>query len=85
MPCDLYYDRTDFSYGNIKESNFYEIWKGQRRQDVIARICEKGTTGCKEGCRMDAINIDLWKLKNGQVSLEDFIQVGEPPAHVNFI
>jgi MoaA/NifB/PqqE/SkfB family radical SAM enzyme len=85
MPCDIYYDQPSHSYGNIKESNFYDIWHSERRRQIMDSIFEKGTSGCKEGCRMDAINIDLWKLKKRELSLKDILQKGSPPANVNFI
>lgn len=72
MPCNLYYDNKEFSYGNLNGNSFSEIWNGKQRQEVIKKINEKGVSECRKGCRLDVINRYLDRLKN-------------PLAHDNFI
>lgn len=71
IPCTLFYDKEDFYYGNLYKNTFSEIWQGKKRQEILEKIC-KGTSNCRENCRLDAINRYLHFLKN-------------PPDHVNFI
>jgi len=72
MPCNLYYDNPRFFYGNLYKNTFSEIWQGKQRQKVLSLLNKNGTEKCRYGCRLDAGNRYLAKLKN-------------PPAHVNFI
>lgn len=71
-PCHLFYDVHSFSYGNIYEKKFSEIWKGNRRKNVLKKIIKRGISDCKKGCRLDSINNYLYRLKN-------------PKEHDNFI
>lgn len=71
IPCNLFYGKEDFYYGNLYKSTFSEIWEGERRQGILGRLC-KGTENCRENCRLDAVNRYLHLLSN-------------PPGHVNFI
>ncbi len=66
MPCHLYYNRSEFSYGNIYEKKFSEIWRGEKRKQILEKIKEKGIHDCKKGCRLDLINKYLYRLKNPQ-------------------
>jgi len=72
IPCNLYHTRTEFSYGNLYDQTFSEIWQGNKRHDVIAKIKENGIEICRKGCRLDPANRYLNELKN-------------PHPHVNFI
>jgi len=53
-----------FNLGNIYQKSFEEIWKNHFDSSDLE--------GCRVGCRMDACNEYLWKLKY-------------PDGHVNFI
>lgn len=72
-PCSMFLGQLDFTYGNIYEECFPAIWEGQRRQDVVQKLRERGVESCREICRWDEVNRYLWSLKH------------EPPEHVNFI
>ncbi|MBU4116896.1 MAG: radical SAM protein [Nanoarchaeota archaeon] len=72
LPCNLFYDKKEFIYGNLYEQSFSEIWKGKKRQEVLKKINTKGTENCRKGCRIDPDNRYLHRLKN-------------PLPHDNFI
>jgi len=72
IPCNLFYNEPEFTYGNLYEQKFSEIWKGEKRKQVLQRIRKKGTSECRKGCRLDVINRYLHRMKN-------------PHPHENFI
>ncbi|MFH1850463.1 MAG: radical SAM protein [archaeon] len=72
IPCNLFYGKEDYYYGNLHDSSFSQIWNSSKRRKVLERIDRDGTIKCRENCRLDAINRYLHSLKN-------------PPEHVNFI
>lgn len=72
-PCIAHIGVDEFSYGNINENTFEDIWEGKRRQEVIERLYKLDINNvCREACRLDNINIYLDELKH-------------PGEHVNFI
>jgi len=71
LPCNLFYENPDFTYGNLNEQGFSEIWEGEKRKQVLEKIRQKGIQDCRVGCRCDVINRYLDRLKN-------------PLAHDNF-
>lgn len=72
IPCMMFYQNPDFSYGNLNEKSFSEIWNGDKRKAVLEKLTKNAIEHCRDGCRLDAINRYLSQLKN-------------PHAHVNFI
>jgi len=74
MPCHLFYDKDELSYGNIYKNKFSEIWRSEQRKEVLRKIQEKGVDQCKKGCRLDLINSYLHKLK-----------ISDPNFHRDFI
>jgi len=72
IPCNLFYNNPKFTYGNVNENIFSDIWNSGRRKQVIECIKNKGINDCRIGCRLDVINMYLDRLKN-------------PQAHDNFI
>lgn len=72
IPCNLFHENREYTYGNINGSSFSEIWNGSQRRTVIERLKERGITNCREVCRLDPVNRYLHTLKN-------------PHPHVNFI
>lgn len=72
QPCHIYYGNSSFSFGNIYKDKFSDIWRSNQRKEVIERINKSGISGCRKGCRLDAINIYLHRLKN-------------PGLHDNFV
>jgi cyclic pyranopterin phosphate synthase len=72
IPCNLFYNKPEFSYGNLNIESFSKIWEGEKRQEVIKKLKKGGVNECREGCRLDAINRYLARLEN-------------PHPHDNFI
>lgn len=50
-----------FSFGNLKEQSFREIWDSKRRQRVIKRI---DFAKCQDCCKLHQVNKLLWEMKN---------------------
>ncbi len=67
IPCNLYYTEEEFFYGNLYENSFSEIWDSEKRKKVLEKLKKKGVNECRKGCRLDAINSYLYRLKNPQV------------------
>jgi len=72
VPCNLFYNNEEFTYGNLYKNSFSQIWESERRKDTIKKLKEKGILDCRIGCRLDPINKYLNRLKN-------------PHPHDNFI
>ncbi len=63
LPCNLFYENTEFAYGNLYENSFNEIWEGDKRKEVLQKLREKGVENCRAGCRCDAGNRYLHRIK----------------------
>jgi len=72
IPCNLFYESEEFTYGNLYEKSFSQIWESEQRKDVREKLRKKGCSECREGCRLDVINRYLHRIKN-------------PNPHDNFI
>lgn len=72
IPCNLFYGKKEYYYGNLYKNSFEDIWGGEKRMSILQNLCKEGTSKCRENCRLDTINRYLFSLKN-------------PPEHVNFI
>jgi radical SAM protein with 4Fe4S-binding SPASM domain len=71
--CSVYLGDERFLYGNIYQSTFEEIWKGERRRRSLEWVeNEMDASQCRVNCRMDEVGRYLWNLRH-------------PPYHVNFI
>ncbi len=71
--CSAYLNDERFSYGNIYENIFKNIWESEKRKKAVRWAeDELDTKQCRVNCRMDEINRYLWDLRH-------------PPEHVNFI
>ncbi len=63
-PCDRYWGVREFSYGNIYEKSFEEIWKGDRRKKIIEYTNSNPPQGDEcNTCNVTKINDILWNLK----------------------
>lgn len=86
FPCGMFFNKEywgDFLMGDLTKQSFKEIIQGERYWEVVKRVREMGTNRCYAGCRTNAINSFLWKLKHDKVDLN--CPAGEPPKHINFI
>lgn len=70
--CISYIGVDGFSYGNLKEKSFVNIWESAHKKEVANRITCMDITDCRELCRLDEINGYLQRIK-------------EPFSHDNFI
>ena len=64
LPCNIFYDKQEFFYGNLYENGFKEIWDGEKRKNVLEKLKKQGMIGCREICRVDPHNRWLWRIKN---------------------
>lgn len=72
VPCCVFLGVKAMCFGNIYENTFEEIWKGEKRSDVMQNLKEKKLSLCPAECRLSDMNSYLYEIKN-------------PGAHVNFI
>lgn len=88
-PCGMLFHRRykkKFHIGNIAETSFKEIWKGERYWGVMNFLASgefDARTACGCLCIQHLANIYLDDLKNGKFSLKE--PTGESPLHINFI
>lgn len=72
-PCIVFMGKEGFSYGNLNEETFVQIWEGEKRQKLIDCLMKMDLEkNCREICRLDEMNKYLDELKH----------LG---GHVNFI
>lgn len=72
--CSAYLTDQRFTYGNINQHSFQDIWESEKRRQNWHYIAhELDISQCRKNCRMEAVNQYLDKLAANQ------------PAHVNFI
>ncbi len=70
--CSVFFGDERFLLGNIYKQTFQEMWEGEKRRRNGELMKNFDTSGCRNGCRMDACNRHLEGIKN-------------PPQHANFI
>lgn len=71
--CFRHLGEESFRYGNIMEASFSDIWQGERCRSNMKYCAEEiDVSQCHVTCRMELINIYLWRLRH-------------PEAHDNFI
>jgi radical SAM protein with 4Fe4S-binding SPASM domain len=66
LPCNLFYGKQDFIYGNLHQNSFQEIWNGDKRKNILDKIKGEALESCRKGCRCDAGNRYLYRIKNPQ-------------------
>ena len=65
--------KENFSYGNLNEESFVQIWEGKNREKLTEFFMQMDLeSSCREICRLDEMNKYLNELKY-------------PGSHVNFI
>ncbi|MGV8108349.1 radical SAM protein [Methanospirillum sp.] len=72
IPCNLYHENKEYTYGNCITNTFADVWGGLQRKSVMKKMQDEGISNCREVCRLDPINRYLHTLK-------------QPHSHVNFI
>jgi len=72
IPCLVFVGQDEMIYGNLYQETFPQIWQGQKRQQVLKAIEQKGVEQCRELCRLDQVNEYLHDLQH-------------PGGHVNFV
>lgn len=71
--CCQHFRMDRFCYGNLYEKSFEDIWKSDRRRQVIQDVIDNvDVSRCMTYCRHHNVNKYLWQLRH-------------PPEHVNFI
>jgi cyclic pyranopterin phosphate synthase len=73
IPCNIFYNKEKFYYGNIYEKTFAEIWSGKQREKVKEKLYEKGCAECRKGCRLNFINKYLNIVKTKELEHINFI------------
>lgn len=72
-PCIVFMGKDEFSYGNLNEESFVQIWEGSKRKEIVDYFMHMDLEkNCREICRLDEMNKYLDELKH-------------PGGHVNFI
>ena len=72
VPCNLFYENQEFTYGNLYKQSFSEIWESAKRKEILKKLEKRGVADCRKGCRLDPSNKYLCRLEN-------------PHPHDNFI
>ncbi|MEG1292197.1 MAG: radical SAM protein [Lachnospiraceae bacterium] len=72
-PCIVFMGKEEYSYGNLNNSSFVQIWEGEHRKKIVADFMQMDLEkNCREVCRLDEMNQYLDELVH-------------PSEHVNFI
>lgn len=73
IPCNIFYEKEPYCYGNINEKSFREIWTGEQRKKVLQKMEAEGCENCRKACRMNFVNkyLDVVKTRDKE--------------HINFI
>lgn len=65
VPCNVFYHKPDFIYGNVYETDFMRIWTSDRRQQIIKKIQCSQFEHCGDyRCRLDVMNRHLNRVKH---------------------
>lgn len=73
IPCNIFYEKEDYCYGNINKNNFKEIWLSEKRQEVLRKLYKQGCSKCRRGCRLNFVNQYLNHVKKKDVEHINFI------------
>ena len=72
-PCNIFYGKPEYIFGNIYDNNLHTIWKSQQKKDVIEKIIALEHSLCEEyRCRQDVMNRYLERVKNPELN-DEFI------------
>lgn len=73
IPCNIFYEKEDYYYGNLYKNSFRDLWASDKRQKVLERLYKKGCSDCRKGCRLNFINKYLDTVKNRNIEHINFI------------
>lgn len=73
IPCNIFYERDDYYYGNINEHDFKNIWLGTKRKEVLKKLSQQGCSKCRRGCRLNFVNQYLNHVKKKDIEHINFI------------
>lgn len=73
IPCNLFYGKKEYCYGNLMDKSFQEIWEGKTRKKIVNKINSNSCSDCRVGCRLNFVNKYLYDVKN------------KNKKHINFI
>lgn len=87
--CNWFWGNKKFKYGNLNEKTFPEIWESERAKEIREKISSKNFDLSNCGaCKQASLNEFLWKLNNGEMTLEKIKEIKDTtplPEHINFI
>ena len=92
--CTNHRGHKEYSYGNLCEESFREIWKNiKKRKSVMKIICNKEKfSKCSQLCKPHESNKMLWSIKknlNNKEAINDLKnkskEIGKSLIHKNFI
>jgi radical SAM protein with 4Fe4S-binding SPASM domain len=73
VPCNIFYDKKEFAYGNIYDKDFGKIWNSKRYWEVVKKVTESKFSMCGDyGCRLDVMNRHLQRVKHPEKN-DEFI------------
>lgn len=65
VPCNVFYHKPEFIYGNIYNESLSKLWVGAKRREIIDKIeCAKFAHCGDYRCRLDVMNRHLHRVKN---------------------
>ncbi len=65
VPCNVFYQKPEFIYGNLYKNPFLSIWRGWKRQEIAQEIERANFKHCGTyRCRLDVMNRHLDRVKN---------------------
>ena len=72
--CSAYLLDNRFTYGNLMEKSFKDIWQSEKRKENFHYIRNQlDIRECRKNCRMDEINRYLFNLTEGRIEHINFI------------
>lgn len=73
VPCNIFYDKKEFTYGNIYDKSFEDIWTAKRRGEIMKKVTESNFLYCGVyRCRLDVMNRHLERVKHPEKN-DEFI------------
>ncbi len=72
----------EYSFGNLAKASFREVWHGDRRREVLAKL---NVHDCIPRCRQDPLNRIVHEIRVGQRTVSLNLPDPDPEMHVNFL